>query len=246
MPIKKNVVMVLAGLTFLFLGNFAVGKNFSSVAVVVVDVQSDFTELKHGSLAIEGTDENYLKLVIKNTKELKNAGFPIYATQDWHPSNHVSFYSNHPGKKEFDVITANGIKQMLWPPHAVQNTSGAEILIDNSLFTAIVKKGTDAKFDSYSGFKDASGKETNLDKLLKEKNIKTIVVYGLATDFCVKATALDAISNGYKVILLPGLSRGTTPESTAQAIAQMKSKGVIIADERVGTKTDILSFLDKK
>ena len=76
----------------------------TKIGVIVVDIQGDFTKLKNGSLAVDGTDEAYIKAVEENTKRLKEAGFPIYATQDWHPADHVSFFTNHPGKKAFDVI----------------------------------------------------------------------------------------------------------------------------------------------
>ena len=203
-------------------------KDGIKIGVIVVDVQGDFTKWKNGSLAVEGTDEVYVQTVEGNTKRLKEAGYPIYATQDWHPANHVSFFTNHPGKKAFDVIKLHGRDQVLWPPHCVQNTPGAEILLDGKLFRAVVKKGMDSKYDSYSGFQDDGGKETDMDKLLKKNNIKKLVVYGIATDYCVRATALDAAAAGYKVIMIKNLSRGVAPDTSQKAIEEMEARGIVI------------------
>lgn len=200
-------------------------------AVIVVDVQGDFTQFKNGSLAVERTNETYLKAVKENTKKLKAAGFPIYATQDWHPKNHASFFTNHPGKKAFDVIKLNNRDQVLWPPHCIQNTPGAEILLDKKLFKAIVKKGMDPQYDSYSGFQDDGAKKTELDKILKKDKIKKVIVYGIATDYCVRATALDAAAAGYKVIMIKNLSRGVASDTSQKAIEEMRLKGVAILDD---------------
>ncbi len=225
-------VKTVAGALFFMLvwGGMAVAKE-TTMGVIVVDVQGDFTKFKNGSLAVEGTDEAYVKEVGDQTKKLKAAGFPIFATQDWHPAKHLSFFSNHPGKKAFDVVKLHGKDQVLWPPHCVQNTPGAEILLDKKLFTATVKKGMDPQFDSYSGFQDDGGKKTDMDKLLKGKKIKTVVVYGIATDYCVKATALDAAAAGYKVIFIKNLSRGVAPDTSQKSIEEMKAKGVVVFDD---------------
>jgi nicotinamidase/pyrazinamidase len=215
------------------------GKEEAKIGIIVVDVQGDFTKRKNGSLAVEGTDEAYVNTVEENTKKLKEAGFPVYATQDWHPANHVSFFTNHQGKKPFDVIKLHGKDQVLWPPHCVQNTPGAEILLDRKLFKAVVKKGMDSKYDSYSGFQDDGGKKTKMDKLLKNDNIKKVIVYGIATDYCVRATAIDAAAAGYKVIFIKNLSRGVAPDTSQKAIEDMKAKGIVVLDDldllRIGT-----------
>jgi nicotinamidase/pyrazinamidase len=206
-------------------------KEKEKIGVIVVDVQGDFTTFKNGSLAVEGTDEAYIKTVEENTKNLKQAGFPIFATQDWHTADHVSFYTNHKGKKAFEAIRLHEKDQVLWPPHCVQKTPGAEILFDNKLFKAIVKKGTDPQFDSYSGFQDDGGKKTDMDSLLKKDKIDKVVVYGIAIDYCVKATALDASAAGYKVIMIKNLSKGVAPDTSQKAIDEMKAKGVVILDD---------------
>ena len=229
---KRSGVKTLVGALFfmLMLGGTAVAKE-TTVGVIVVDLQGNFTKFKNGSLAVEGTDEAYVKAVEDQTKKVKAAGFPIFATQDWHPAKHLSFFSNHPGKKAFDVVKLHGKDQVLWPPHCVQNTPGAEILLDKKLFAAVVKKGMDSQFDSYSGFQDDGGKKTDMDKLLKKEQIKKVVVYGIATDYCVRATAIDAVAAGYKVIMLKNLSRGVAPDTSQKAIDEMKAKGILILDD---------------
>lgn len=206
-------------------------KETRKIGVIVVDIQGDFTKLKNGSLAVEGTDEAYMKTVEENTRKLKEAGFLIFATQDWHPADHVSFFTNHQGKKAFDVIKLNGRDQVLWPPHCVQNTPGAEILLDKKLFKAVVRKGMDPRYDSYSGFQDDGGKKTDLDKLLKKDGIKKVILYGIATDYCVRATALHAIDAGYKVIVIRNLCRGVAPDTSQKAIEEIKAKGVVVLDD---------------
>jgi nicotinamidase/pyrazinamidase len=227
--VAKSLVWAL--FFMLVLGGMAMAQDKTKIGVIVVDIQGDFTKLKNGSLAVDGTDEAYIKAVVDNTKRLKEVGYPIFATQDWHPKNHASFFINHKGKKAFDVIKLHGRDQVLWPPHCVQKTPGAEILLDNKLFTAVVKKGMDAQYDSYSGFQDDGGKKTNMDKLLKKDNIKKVVVYGIATDYCVRATAIDAVAAGYKVVMIKNLSRGVAPDTSQKAIDEMKAKGIVILDD---------------
>ena len=224
-------VLVWTAFFILVLGGTAMAKETAKIGVIVVDIQGDFTKFKNGSLAVEGTDEAYVKAVEENTKKLKTAGFPVYATQDWHPKNHASFFTSHPGKKAFDVIKLNNRDQVLWPPHCVQKTPGAEILLDKKLFKAVVKKGMDSQYDSYSGFQDDGGKKTEMDKILKKDKIKKVVVYGIATDYCVRATALDAVAGGYKVIMIKNLSRGVAPDTSQKAIDEMKAKGIAILDD---------------
>jgi nicotinamidase/pyrazinamidase len=207
------------------------GNKAMDIAIIVVDLQGDFTNAKKGSLAVEGTDGVYVKSVAEATAKMKAAGFPIYATQDWHPANHASFATNHEGKKPFDVIKLHGKDQVLWPPHCVQNTPGAEILLDTQLFKAVVQKGMDPRYDSYSGFQDDGGKKTDMDEILKKAGIKQVVVYGIATDYCVKATAEDAAAAGYKVIMVKNLSRGVAPDTSAKALAEMKAKGITVVED---------------
>ena len=201
------------------------------IGVIVVDVQGDFTHFKNGSLAVEGTDEAYVRTVEESTQEMKRAGFPIYATQDWHPANHVSFYTSHEGKRPFDVIKVHGKDQVLWPPHCVQESPGAQLLLDKSIFEGIIQKGTDPEYDSYSGFQDDGGKKTGMDQILKRDRITKVVIYGLATDYCVRATALDAVAARYKVILIENLCRGVAPDTSQRATEEMKTTGVVILED---------------
>jgi len=224
-------ILVGALLFTLIWGGMAMAQEKAKMGVIVVDIQGDFTKLKNGSLAVDGTDETYIKAVEESTKKLKEAGFPIFATQDWHPKNHASFFTNHKGKKAFDVIKLHGKDQVLWPPHCVQKTPGADILLDKKYFTAVVKKGMDSQFDSYSGFQDDGGKKTDMDKLLKKEQIKKVVVYGIATDYCVRATAIDAAAAGYKVIMIKNLSRGVASDTSQKAIEEMKAKGIVVLDD---------------
>src|SRR4030042_148646 len=229
---NRGVKTLIWGLFFmLVLGGTVMAKEIVKIGVIVVDIQGDFTKLKNGSLAVEGTDEAYIKTIEENTKKLKGAGFFIFATQDWHPKDHASFFTNHPGKKAFDVIKLNNRDQVLWPPHCVQHTPGAEILLDKKLFKAVVKKGMDSHYDSYSGFQDDGGRKTDMDTLLQKQKIDKVVVYGIATDYCVKATALDAMAAGYNPILIKNLCRGVAPDTSQRAIDEMREKGIVILDE---------------
>lgn len=200
-------------------------------AVIVVDIQGDFTTFKQGSLAVNGTDAAFIRKVEEATVALSRAGYKIFGTQDWHPDDHVSFFTNHPGKKPFEAIQIEGRTQILWPPHCVQGTENARVLVDNNLFFAIVKKGQDPRFDSYSGFQDDGGARTEMDRILKRNGIKRVVVYGIATDYCVKATALDAADAGYEVIVVEGLCKGVAPETTQKALEEMRAKGIRIIKE---------------
>ena len=197
-------------------------------AVIIVDLQGDFTEFKKGSLAVPGTDQGFIAKVQNATKCLKEDGFPTFATQDWHPREHISFYTNHEGKEAFDVITLRGKQQALWPPHCVQETEGAELLFDSALIDVVVKKGTEIEFDSYSGFQDDGGNRTPLHSSLQEWGIAEVVIYGIATDYCVKATALDALKLGYQVKVIEELSRGVDPDTSSQASHAMQSLGVTL------------------
>ena len=206
----------------------------SDTAVIVVDVQGCFTQ--GGSLAVANTGLDYISKVAFAVKAFKFAGIPVYATQDWHPENHMSFAKNHPGMQPFQTIPldpSKGFKhttQMLWPAHCVQGTKEANILIDPRLFTAIVKKGTNTDYDSYSGFEDDNGQKTGLERLLKNAGIKKVIVFGIATDYCVKATAMDAKAAGFEVVLLNKLSRGVAPDTIAQALKEMEAAGITIVD----------------
>jgi nicotinamidase/pyrazinamidase len=222
------VILVMIMGTILFLINAPIVLAEQKVGVIVVDLQGDFTTYKNGSLAVAGTDEAFVNKVQKVTQELSAKGYPIFGTQDWHPGDHISFFSNHAGKKPFEAIQIEGRTQVLWPPHCVQGTENAGVIVDNNLFLAIVKKGKDKRFDSYSGFQDDGGAKTEMNRILMKNGIKELIVYGIATDYCVKATAIDAAAAGFKVTVIEGLSKGVAPDTTAKALEEMKAKGITI------------------
>lgn len=193
-------------------------------ALIVVDIQNDF--IKGGALAVpEGEKVIPLINVIMEKFDL------IVATQDWHPANHKSFAVNHPGKNVGDVIDLNGLPQVLWPVHCVQNTPGAELVktLNLSKITKVFVKGTDPEIDSYSGFYDnGHRKSTGLGEYLKEKGVKEVYVCGLATDYCVKHTVLDALSLGFYTYLIRAASRAVNlnPKDEENAVKEMRKRGV--------------------
>ncbi|MBI4846024.1 MAG: bifunctional nicotinamidase/pyrazinamidase [Candidatus Omnitrophica bacterium] len=153
--------------------------------------------------------------------------------KDWHPKNHGSFASNHPGKKAGDIINLNGVDQILWPDHCVQGTKGAELVKDlcAKRIVKIFQKGIDKDTDSYSGFFDNCRKKaTGLENYLKERGVGNVYVVGLATDYCVKFTALDAVNLGFKTTLIREGCRGVNVNlgDEDKAIAEIKKSGVRI------------------
>jgi len=207
--------------------------------VIVVDMQGDFTEWKKGSLAVPGSDERYVRNVEIATRRFSDMGLPIFGSQDWHPPNHISFATSHPGRRPLDVITIDGRTQVLWPPHCVQGTEKARILIDNNLFLAVVKKAQNPAIDSYSAFQDEGGTKTELETMLRTNGVERLIIYGLATDYCVRATALDGLSAGYRVTIVEDLCRGVSPDTTSSALAEMKKKGVRLVPSLEGMIEEI-------
>ena len=147
------------------------------------------------------------------------------------PANHGSFAANHQGRQVYDVIDLAGLSQVLWPVHCVQGTSGAEfVAIDKSRISKVFQKGTDPAIDSYSGFFDNGHKKaTGLGDFLKSKNVTDVYIVGLATDYCVKFTALDACQLGFNTHLLEDACRGVNVKSgdVDRALADMQAAGVI-------------------
>jgi nicotinamidase/pyrazinamidase len=163
-------------------------------ALVLVDLQYDF--MPGGALAVARGDE-----VVPIANRLLPHFTVVAATQDWHPRDHGSFADNHPGKNPYDVIDLDGVQQVLWPAHCVQGSRGAELhdLLDRTKMT-VFRKGSDKNVDSYSGFFDNGRRSaTGLEGWLKERWIERVYIMGLATDYCVRATALDARSLGFEV-----------------------------------------------
>lgn len=205
-------------------------KRENRTAVIVVDVQGDFTQLKQGSLAVEGTDQAYIDAVEAETRRYKSQGLPVFATQDWHPADHISFFTNHEGKSAFDTLDLGDREQILWPPHCVQDSENARILLEGSLFDVVVRKGITTEYDSYSGFFDDGGHSTGLETLLRKQGVGHLIIYGLTTDYCARFTALDARSLGFAVELIPSLCRGVAEGTTRAALEEMAAAGVVMRD----------------
>lgn len=199
-------------------------------ALIVVDIQNDF--LPGGALAVSEGDK-----VIPVVNALMEKFDLIVATQDWHPGNHGSFASNHPGKNIGEMIELNGLPQVLWPVHCVQGTKGAEFSkeLNTNKFDKVFPKGTDKEIDSYSGFFDNGHKKaTGLGDYLKAKGVTEVFVTGLATDYCVKYTALDAKELGFDTYLVKDACRGVNlmPQDVEEAIKIMESAGVKVVESK--------------
>tara|TARA_R100000935_G_scaffold55676_1_gene85859 strand:+ start:1508 stop:2116 length:609 start_codon:yes stop_codon:yes gene_type:complete len=172
-------------------------------ALVIIDVQNDF--IPGGSLAVPGGVE-----IVPVINKLQHKFDLVIATQDWHPIDHSSFAENHSGKKEFEIIELNGIDQKLWPVHCVQNSDGAAFHseLNSEKIEAIFRKGTNKEIDSYSGFYDnAHLKSTGLSGYLKDKGVSTLYICGLAAEYCVYFSILDALKEGFEAILIEDATR---------------------------------------
>jgi nicotinamidase/pyrazinamidase len=195
-------------------------------SLILVDLQNDF--LPGGALAVPQGD-----VVIPLANQLQIAFRLVVATQDWHPANHQSFAVNHPGRKPGDIIKMRGLPQILWPAHCVQNTRGAQLAPGLMLqrVNKVFRKGTDAEIDSYSGFFDnGHQRATGLGEYLQDKGVADVYVMGLATDYCVKNTALDAVGLGFNTFLIEDACRGVNlkPEDVTHAVQEMQQAGVVV------------------
>jgi len=198
------------------------------LALLWIDIQNDF--LPGGALAVPRGDE---VIVVANRLASSGAHTLVVATQDRHPADHGSFASRHPGKTPYDQGEVAGLPQTLWPDHCVEGTPGAELAsaLDRSRLAHIVPKGTDPTIDSYSGFFDnARRKATGLESLLREAGITHLDVVGLATDYCVKATVLDALELGFGVTVHVDGVRAVdlTPGDGERAVEAMRAAGAEI------------------
>jgi nicotinamidase/pyrazinamidase len=164
-----------------------------TTALILVDIQNDFCP--GGALAVHDGDA-----VVPVANRLMDVANLVVATQDWHPRDHGSFAANHPGRKPFELGELAGLPQVLWPAHCVQGTPGAKFhaALDHRRIARVFHKGVDRGIDSYSGFFDnGRRRSTGLGEWLRERGVDAVIVVGLATDYCVKATALDAIELGF-------------------------------------------------
>lgn len=196
-------------------------------ALVVVDLQYDF--LPGGTLAVNKGDE-----IIPIINDIQSSFDLVVATQDWHPANHKSFASQHKGKQLFDVIDLNGIPQVLWPDHCVQGTKGSQFSKEwqSEKVTAIFRKGTNVEVDSYSGFYDNNKKDkTGLLGFLKEKEVTQVYVCGLAADYCVYYTAIDAKNAGFDTYFLNFATKAISETGLQQAKEDMLKKGIVVIEQ---------------
>lgn len=197
-------------------------------ALLLIDIQNDF--LPGGALAVPAGDE-----IVPVANRLMGEYELVVATQDWHPADHQSFAAQHPGKRALEVIKLDGLDQVLWPTHCVQHSWGAAFAptLNQIRIHHVVQKGIDRCVDSYSGFFDnARRRETGLERYLRSRSVDTVHIMGLATDYCVKATALDAVELGFHAVLLTTGIRGVNlhPGDSQQAIDQMRAAGVAISE----------------
>ena len=191
-------------------------------ALIIIDIQNDFTA--GGSLAVPEGNE-----IIPIVNQLQNQFDLVVATQDWHPKNHGSFASNHPGKKAFETIDLNGLEQILWPDHCVQESPGAHFHPDlqTEKIQTIFRKGMDPAIDSYSGFYDnGHRKSTGLSGYLKGLEVKHLYFCGLAADYCVYYSLKDAIKEGFRCTLFSDATKAISVENFSVIKKELIQMGV--------------------
>lgn len=192
-------------------------------ALIVVDVQNGFTS--GGNLEVAHAEQ-----IIPTINQLARHFDNIVLTQDWHPENHISFVENHPNRKSYDLISLDYGPQVLWPSHCVQGTQDAEFHPDLNIPTAqlIIRKGFRSQIDSYSAFMEADHKTTTgLAGYLKERGIDTVYIVGIATDFCVAWTAMDAAKLGFKAFVISDATKAIDLQGSLQhAWQEMLAVGV--------------------
>ncbi|HET9066994.1 MAG TPA: bifunctional nicotinamidase/pyrazinamidase [Amaricoccus sp.] len=201
----------------------------SSDGLIVVDVQNDFCP--GGALAVAEGDR---------VVPLVNRIAPLFAvrvfTQDWHPADHMSFAASHPGAAPFTSVAMPYGPQVLWPVHCVQGTPGAEFHPDLDTVAAdlVIRKGFRPEIDSYSAFyENDHATPTGLSGYLHDRGVRRVWLAGLATDFCVSWSAIDALAHGFEVVLLEDACRAIDLDgSLAAAMRQMRTGGVTIAQAR--------------
>ena len=195
-------------------------------ALIVIDVQNDFCP--GGALAIKEGDQ----IVTPINRMIEDASIVIL-TQDWHSRNHTSFSDNHPGSNPFDMIEMPYGPQTLWPKHCVMGSNGADFhpLLNTSNANAIIRKGSTPTIDSYSTFfENDRVTPTGLSGLLLEKGVRSLILVGLATDFCVAFSAIDAVSLGFDVSIPMHACRAINNQgSLDEALNNLKSSGVRLA-----------------
>lgn len=192
-------------------------------ALLLVDVQNDF--MPGGALAVSEGD-----LIVPVVNALMPRFGLVVASQDWHPADHASFASNHPGTAPGDTVMLGEVEQVLWPDHCVQNSPGASFHsgLDIAFIDHVVRKGADPAVDSYSAFYDNDRvRDTGLRAYLEERGVDELVIAGLATDYCVKYTALDAVGLGFGVVVVRDACRSVEMAAGDgdRAFEQMRGSG---------------------
>ena len=193
-------------------------------SLIVVDVQNDFCS--SGALPVPGGED-----IVPVVNRLMTVFSPVVATQDWHPSGHISFASSHAGKKPFDSVLVQGTEQLLWPDHCLKGTEGAAFHpdIDVNNLHLILRKGFRRDLDSYSGFYENDRKTpTGLSHYLRELEVRSTWLCGLASDVCVYYTAMDAVRLGFETYVIQDAVRGVdVPAGNISRTADvMKAAGV--------------------
>jgi len=190
-------------------------------ALIIIDIQNDF--LPGGALPVNNGND-----VIPVINKLQNHFDLVVATQDWHPADHKSFASMHAGKKVFDEILLDGMPQVLWPDHCVQETNGAQFspLLRTKKIEAIFRKGMNKNIDSYSGFFDNGKiKATGMGAYLSGRDVSEIYVTGLAADYCVYFTASDGLELGFKSTIISDATLPIDKENFKRVMEKFISEG---------------------
>jgi nicotinamidase/pyrazinamidase len=221
--VMEEYIVKLEDLVYVKTGKPAFGD-----ALAVIDLQNDF--IPGGTLAVQEGD--VIIEGINRVMELFNrSDLPVVLTQDWHPAEHRSFASAHPGMKPYDPFEREGIGPVLWPDHCVQGSHGADFHKNLGVrhAHAVIRKGYHRDIDSYSGFLENDGKtRTGLDGYLRDRGVKRLFICGLALDYCVFFTASHGRDLGYEVCVIADLARpvGSPPGSLSSALDTMSDKGV--------------------
>ena len=193
-------------------------------ALILVDLQNDF--MPGGALGVPEGDQ-----VVPIANQMQKVVDFVVATQDWHPNDHGSFAQNHPGREVGELIDLDGISQVLWPVHCVQNSHGSELVstLDTARIRRVFRKGTDPSVDSYSAFFDNGHRQsTGLTDYLREHGVREVYLLGLATDYCVKFSALDARQLGFTTTVIEDGCRGVRlhERDVENAVEEMRVEGV--------------------
>jgi nicotinamidase/pyrazinamidase len=194
--------------------------------LLLVDLQNDF--LPGGALAVPEGEQ-----VVPVANRLMPHFDLVVATKDWHPADHGSFASQHPGRQVGDVVQLDGLEQILWPDHCIQGSAGADFSPDlrQDRIRAVFYKGTDPRIDSYSGLYDnAHRRSTGLAEYLRDQGVDELYIMGLATDYCVTFTVLDAVASSFRVSVVTDGCRAVNlkPGDDEQALQSMRTAGAVL------------------